>query len=563
MLENLQRRIGAKVDPVGWFSATGSVSKNAIKNPAEVTAATGRLARTLAQIPPATLRVALGTEASAPQSVSECDNRFRDPAWRENPAYFALLQSYLTTRTFVDDLVDAGTEDEFTAAKARQFAHLALDAAAPTNSPLTNPTVLTRAIQTGGKSLVRGAGYALEDLVKRGGRPLRVDHDAFTVGENMAATEGKVVFRNEMIELIQYAPQTTQVHEIPLLACPPWINKYYIMDIGPDRSYLEWAVQHNRTVFVMSYRNPDESMGAVTFEDYLDQGIDAAMDAVLEITGAPRADIAGLCLGGAMSAIAAGHFAGKGDQRMGTLTLINTLLDYSEPGELGLISDPETLYKIDIIMGKNGYLAGEDMSLTFDLLRANDLIFGYWVSRWMLGEKPAAFDLLVWNEDSTRMPAAMHSRYLRSLYRDNELARGEFTIGDEKISLSDFTNDVYVIGAENDHIVPWASSYASAGLFGGNVRYVLSNGGHIAGIVNPPGKKSWVEALGAPDAKQAPALPADAQTWREKAKRSPGSWWADWTTWSNQRAGALQAPPPMGGPGHKVLGAAPGTYVFS
>lgn len=563
MLDNLRRQIGAKIDPVGWLGAAGSVALDAAKNPAGVASATGNLAIRLVQIPPAAARVAFGSDAQAPLSVERGDNRFRDKTWQDNPGYFSILQAYLAARAYVDELVDAGAKDEFTTAKARQFADLVMDLVSPTNSPVTNPTVLARAIETGGKSLVRGAGYALEDLLQRGGRPLRVDHDAFTLGENMAASPGQVVFRNDLIELIQYAPQTPQVHEIPLLACPPWINKYYIMDLGPGRSYIEWAIKHNRTVFVISYKNPDSSMRGVTFDDYLEQGIDAAMDAVLEITGAPRVDIAGVCLGGAMASIAAGHFAGKGDQRMGTLTLINTILDYSAPGDLGLMTDPETRYKLDILMDKTGLLSGDDMSLTFDLLRANDLIFGYWVSRWMLGEPPAAFDLLVWNEDSTGMPAAMHSRYLQSLYGDNELVTGEFTVGDQAISLAEFTNDVYIIGAVNDHIVPWESSYAGARLFGGDVRFALSNGGHIAGIVNPPGKKSWVQVLGAPDAKKAPVLPADAQEWQAKATKSDRSWWQDWATWSSQRAGALQDPPAMGSKAHPVLGEAPGAYVFS
>ena len=561
MFEDLQRKISAKVDPVGWLAATGSVAKDAAKNPAAVAAATSALAMRLAQIPPAVLRVAFGVDSNAPLAVEAGDKRFRDEAWQENPAYFALLQAYLTARVFVDELLDAGAEDEFTTAKARQFAHLLLDAAAPTNSPITNPAVFAKAVQTGGKSLLRGAGYALEDLVQRGGRPLRVDHDAFVLGENMAATPGRVVFRNDLIELIQYAPQTPQVHEIPLLACPPWINKFYIMDLGPDRSFIEWSVKHNRTVFVISYRNPDSSMRGVTFEDYLRSGIDEAMDVVLEITGAPRVDIVGLCLGGAMASIAAGHFAGKADQRMGTLTLINTILDYSNPGELGLLTDPETRYKIDILMEDTGLLAGSDMSLTFDLLRANDLIFGYWVSRWMLGEPPAAFDLLVWNEDSTGMPAAMHSRYLNALYGRNEIVTGKFTVDGAPVSLADFTNDVYIVGAINDHIVLWESSYAGTKLFGGDVRFALSNGGHIAGIVNPPGKKSWVQVLGKPDAKKSPKLPADAQDWQAKAEKSAGSWWEDWTIWSNLRAGVLQAPPKMGSSNHPARGEAPGTYV--
>ncbi|WP_137875936.1 alpha/beta fold hydrolase [Rhodococcus sp. Q] len=559
MLDQAFRQVSARVDPVGWLAASTSVAKSAARNPAGVAAATGRLAVELARIPTDTARVAIGADTDPP---APNDPRFRNPAWQENPAYFALLRAYLCARSYVDGLVDAGSEDAFTTAKARQFAHLVLDLAAPTNNPVTNPAVLTRAITTGGKSLTRGAAHLVEDIVTRRGLPKRVDPNAFTVGENMAATEGKVVFRNDLIELIQYEPKTDRVHEIPLLACPPWINKYYIMDIGPGRSFVEWALEHNRTVFLISYRNPDESMSEVTFDDYLTHGVAAAMDVVGDITGAPRIDIVGLCLGGAMASIAAGHLAGSGDHRLGTLTLANTLLDYSNPGALGLMTDPDTRANLDVLMADNGYLSGEDMALTFDMLRANDLIFRYWVSRWMLGEEPESFDLLAWNDDSTRMPAAMHSTYLRTLYAENQLARGEFVVAGQSISLSKVDSDVYLVGAIDDHIAPWESSYAGGRLFGGQVRFVLSNGGHIAGIVNPPGKKNWIEVHGAPD-ESAQALPSDPALWRSSARRQSVSWWEDWALWSQRRAGDLQAPPTMGSERHPVIGIAPGTYVFS
>ncbi|WP_137725456.1 PHA/PHB synthase family protein [Prescottella subtropica] len=559
MLDKTLRSISSRVDPAGWLAAGASVAKNAARNPTAVAAATGKLALSLAQIPPDVARVAIGATAATPVPT---DPRFRDSAWQDNPAYFAILRWYLCTRSYVDSLVDAGADDPATTAKARQLTNLLLDVAAPSNSPFTNPAVATRAIATGGKSLARGASYLLEDLVERGGRPKRIDDTAFTVGENMAVTPGKVVYRNDLIELIQYTPQTEQVHAVPLLACPPWINKFYIMDIGPGRSFVEWAVRHGRTVFLISYRNPDESMSEVGFDDYLTDGVSAAMDVALEITGASTIDLVGLCLGGAMASITAGYLAAIDDPRMGTLTLANTLLDYSSPGELGLLTDPETLAKVDLVMKRAGYLDGKDMGQTFDLLRANDLIFRYWVSRWMLGEPPQAFDLLAWNEDSTRMPASMHSTYLRTLYGENQLAAGAFTINGQQISLSKTTCDVYLVGAQDDHIVPWQSSFAGTALFGGKVRFVLSNGGHIAGIVNPPGKKSWIEVCGAPENHTAPTAPTTPEAWRASAERRPVSWWEDWAVWSNKRAGELQAPPAMGSAKHPVVGSAPGTYVF-
>ncbi|MGB3698421.1 MAG: alpha/beta fold hydrolase [Gordonia sp. (in: high G+C Gram-positive bacteria)] len=559
MKHPLLTRISAEIDPVGFLEATVRTAGETAKNPLGVARATGDFATRLLKLPGATTRVALGLGDAprAPESLR--DRRFADTAWQENPGYYAIAESYFATRRYALDLIDLAGDDAATTAKARTFVELLSDMFAPTNSPLTNPTVLTKAIATGGKSLARGAQHAVSDAVKRNGRPLRVDMDAFTVGENMACTPGQVVYRNELIELIQYTPQTEQVHAVPMLASPPWINKYYVMDLAPDRSLIEWAVKHNRTVFAVSYRNPGADMSTVTFDDYLTLGIRAALDVVQEITGAPKVDVTAVCLGGAMAAIA----AGTGDERIGDLTLINTLLDYSAPGELGMMTDPETLDKVEALMAKKGYLAGDDMAQTFDLLRANDLIFNYWVSRWMLGEEPPAFDLLVWNEDSTNMPAAMHIQYLRELYGQNLLAAGEFEICGTKVDLSAVTGNVYIVGAVKDHIVPWKSSYAGARLFGDDVRYVQSNGGHIAGIVNPPNKKSWAAALGEPDAPAMPALPEDPDQWREAATVFDCSWWEDWVRWYTPRAGELQAPPSMGSKAHPVLAAAPGTYVFS
>ena len=308
----------------------------------------------------------------------------------------------------------------------------------------------------------------------------------------MAATPGKVVFSNDLMELIQYAPQTPEVHAIPMLASPPWINKYYIMDLAPGRSFIEWAIRNGHTMFAISYRNPDESMRGVTLDDYLIAGPKTALDVISDITGADKIDITGLCLGGALTAMLAAYLAGTGDQRIGSVTLLNTMLDYSEPGVLGVFTDEPTVARLERQMAKQGFLEGSQMAGTFDMLRANDLIFGYVVSNWLMGKPPPAFDILAWNADSTRMPATMHSFYLRSLYIRNELARGELELAGQRLSLGDVKSDSYVVGAVNDHIVPWTTSYQATRLLGGGVRYVLSNGGHVAGIVNPPGPKGLV-----------------------------------------------------------------------
>jgi polyhydroxyalkanoate synthase len=389
-----------------------------------------------------------------------------------------------------------------------------------------------------------------------------VDTRPFTLGKNLAATPGKVVFRNDLMELIQYAPQTPQVHAIPVLASPPWINKYYVMDLAPGRSFIEWAVQHQRTVFAISYRNPDAAMSGVTLDDYLIHGPRDALDVIAEITGSPTIDIVGLCLGGALTAMLAAYLAEKGDDRIGSITLLNTLLDYSEPGILGVFTDEKTVAQMERQMAKTGVLEGSQMAGTFDMLRANDLIFNYVVSNWLMGQDPPPFDILAWNGDSTRMPAAMHSFYLRSLYMRNELARGEMELAGQRLSLSVVKNDTYVVGAINDHIVPWHSSYKTGGLLGGDVRYVLSSGGHIAGIVNPPGPKAWYEAAEYAGADpEDPESPADPEAWRAANGKHRGSWWEDWTIWSDARAGELVAPPGLGSTRYPALGDAPGEYI--
>jgi polyhydroxyalkanoate synthase len=361
------------------------------------------------------------------------------------------------------------------------------------------------------------------------------------------------VFKNELMELIQYAPQTEQVRAVPVLASPPRINKYYVMDLAPGRSFLEWAVQHGRTVFAISYRNPDPSMGGTTLDDYLIHGPREALDVIAEITGAPTIDIIGLCLGGALTAMLAAYLAEKGDDRIGTITLLNTLLDYSEPGVLGTFTDEKTVARLEKQMAAKGVLEGSQMAGTFDMLRANDLIFNYVVSNWLMGQDPPAFDILAWNGDSTRMPATMHSFYLRSLYMRNELARGEMELAGQQLSLRRVTNDTYVVGAINDHIVPWPGSFKATALIGGSVRYVLSSGGHIAGIVNPPGPKAWYET--------GDAAADSPEAWRSHATRHSGSWWEDWTEWSDSRAGEHIKPPAMGSHRYPATADAPGEYV--
>lgn len=552
----LIRKAQAKLDPLGWGSATATTLGRAVRNPTPMAVAGARLMTSLATLPFAAAGKALAFPVAPPVPPDPKDRRFSDPAWDENAYYFTVRQFYDLVCRYVDDVLAAGHTDELTDLKAALTIHLLTDAAAPTNFLPTNPVALRRALETGGRSLLDGARLALADLRERNGMPEKVDVSAFTLGKDLAVTPGSVVFRNDLIELIQYAPQTDQVHQVPLLASPPWINKYYVMDLAPGRSLIEWAVQHGRTVFMISYRNPDSSMADVTMDDYLEHGVLQAMDVVQEITGSDTVDVLSLCLGGAMASMAAAHLVARGDERLGTLTLLNTILDYAEPGDLAAFVDSESLDRIDTRMAETGFLDERDMALAFDLLRARDLIFRYIPERWLLGKESAPFDILAWNADATRMSAAMHSSYLRLLYGENRLAKDRMELGGEQLHLGDVEADVYVVGAINDHIVPWTSSYQATQLFGGDVRYVLSSGGHIAGVVNPPSPKAWFETT--PD----DANPVDSQRWREVAVRHDGSWWSDWTEWSTARAGALvTAPKKLGSRKHRPLEDAPGTYV--
>jgi polyhydroxyalkanoate synthase subunit PhaC len=543
----------ARLDPADFGKSVLSVLARAAMRPAEAGGAWLRFGTDLARIWPVATARWLGSVVDPPVPVDARDRRFADPSWDGNPGFFALRQAYLAARRLGEELLAAGIGDPLTDQKAQLAVGLAFDALAPTNFLATNPAALKKAFETGGASVLAGAQNLLDDLAHNGGRPRQVDTAPFELGQNLAATPGKVVFRNDLMELIQYAPQGKRVRSVPVLASPPWINKYYVMDLAPGRSFIEWAVQHRRTVFAISYRNPDASMRGVTLDDYLIHGPRTALDVISDITGSPVIDIVGLCLGGALTAMLAAYLAATGDDRIGSVTLLNTLLDYSEPGVLGAFADEQTIARLEAEMARTGVMEGSQMAATFDALRANDLIFNYVVSNWLMGQSPPAFDILAWNADSTRLPAAVHSFYLRSLYRQNQLARGELELAGQQLSLTDMKSDTYVVGAVNDHIVPWRSSYEATRLLGGSVRYVLSSGGHIAGIVNPPGPKAWYEV--------SEHNPENAAQWREAAEKHAGSWWEDWAAWADARAGRLAAPPPMGSERYRPLGEAPGNYI--
>ena len=545
-------------DAAGLREAFTDALKSTVAHPVAPAKAALHLGTTLAQIPFVAARRYLGRPADAPVVVDPKDRRFAAAAWDANPAFYALRLAYLATADFARDVVTKAELEEDSARKAEIAVNLLIDAFAPTNFLATNPAALERAFETAGGSLFKGARQFLDDVRHNGGKPRQVDTSGFTVGGNLACTPGHVVYRNDLMELIQYDPQTEQVHTVPLLCSPPWINKYYIMDLAPNRSFIEWAVKHGRTVFAISYRNSSKEMAGTTMDDYLINGPHIALDVIEEITGAETIDIVGLCLGGAMTAITAAYLTQAGDSRVGTLTLLNTMLDYTNPGALKAFTDAKTVDRLEKKMKKSGILEGESMAGTFDVLRANDLIFNYVVSNWLLGQPPPAFDILAWNADSTKMPSAMHAFYLRNFYVENNLAKGALQLGGQTIDLSVIKNPTYVVSAINDHIVPWDSAYKTVNLVSGPVRFVLGSGGHIAGIVSPPGPKAWHQV-----SESETELPDVAADWQSTATRKQGSWWEDWTVWSDAHAGPMRKPPRTGSRKHKVLETAPGSYVHT
>ena len=503
----------------------------------------------------ASVRAVGGTSAYQPKHAN--DKRFADPAWSGNAAYWLVREIYHGwAQSLLAIVRDADTPREVRQ-KAEFAVQLMIDALAPTNFVLGNPAVIKKALETGGLSLAKGGRNFVHDLLTNQGAPRQVIPGAHTVGKDMAVSPGKVVFRNELMELIQYAPSTAEVYEIPLLFSPPWINKYYVMDLAPGRSLVQWAVDHGHTVFMISYRNPDERMRHVKMDDYLISGPVAALEVVRNITGADKINLLGLCLGGTLTMATLAYLDAVGMDLINSATFLNTLIDFSEPGLLGVFTDQATISRLERTMQRTGFLPKEDMQRSFNLLRTNDLVWNYAVSSWLMGEEPPAFDLLSWNNDSTRMPAEMHTFYLRSCYVENQLARGVMELAGRRLDLGRIDQDLYFLSAEQDHIAPWRSAYAGARLPAGNVRFVLSNAGHIAGIVNPPSPKSVHRVL-----ERGRPLPADPADWIAAATTHPRTWWEDWAEWIAARAGAKRKPPQMGNQKYPAITDAPGTYVL-
>jgi polyhydroxyalkanoate synthase len=486
------------------------------------------------------------------------DKRFRDPEWRSNPGFSMLRESYLATAGFINDLVSkAEGVDETTKRKASFYIKQAVDAASPSNFLMTNPAALRALLQTGGESLRRGVENLAEDL-KRGKGMLAIsqtDLAAYKVGENVATTPGKVVFRNRVFELIQYAPTTETVHEAPLLIFPPWINKFYILDLQPKNSMIKWLTDRGHTVFLVSWVNPDEDMAEVGFEDYMREGVYAAVDAVAKAANVDRMNTVGYCVGGTLLAATLAHMAKTGDTRIQSATFFASQADFKCAGDLLVFSDEAGIKFLEGKMDQaGGVLDAQTMADTFNALRSNDLIWNYVVDNYYIGKQPPPFDLLYWNADQTRMPKALHLFYLRKFYRDNALTQGKLTMLGEQLSLKDVTIPIFMQSSMEDHIAPAQSVYNSAMAFGGPVEFIVAGSGHIAGVINHPAANKyqyWTNRT----------LKGAIEDWFAFADEHPGSWWPHWDAWLRERSGP-DVPARTPGDGElKPLADAPGEYV--
>jgi polyhydroxyalkanoate synthase subunit PhaC len=500
----------------------------------------------------------LAGEAAPPVATpAPGDRRFNDPEWTQNQFFDFLKQAYLVTVQWADKLVDAADLNPHTKQKAEFYVRQITNALSPTNFVLTNPELLRETFVSNADNLVRGMHMLAEDI-ERGGGNLQIrqsDSSMFEVGRNLATTPGKVVFQNELMQLIQYAPSTETVLKRPLLIVPPWINKYYVLDLTPEKSFIKWCVDQGLTVFCISWANPDAHLAQKTFEDYVRQGPLAALDAIKEATGEDKVHAIGYCVGGTLLAVTLAAMAARHDKRIASATLFAAQVDFTYAGDLKVFVDEEQVKAIEHRMSERGYLDSRSMATVFNLLRSNDLLWPYVINNYLKGKAPFPFDLLYWNSDATRLPAANHSFYLRNCYLDNKLAKGSMILGNAPIDLKAVTVPIYNLATREDHIAPAKSVMFGSKLFGGDVRFVVSGSGHIAGVINPPVKKKYQYWTG-PKPRN-----ADVEGWLAKAKEHPGSWWPDWLLWITRQS-PTEVPARVPGDGAlKPIEDAPGRYV--
>ncbi|ENO88246.1 class I poly(R)-hydroxyalkanoic acid synthase [Thauera linaloolentis] len=557
----LKKGITAPADELGIAQAFMDMMAKLLSNPYKLAQAQMSLVWDYFSLWQHSMMRFAGLNASPVAAPEKSDKRFKDEEWEQHFLFDFIKQSYLIAARHIHDTVCCVDGlDEQTQKKVNFYTRQYIDALSPSNFAITNPEVFRETVKSSGQNLLKGLNNLLRD-VEDGGGQLRVkmtDTSAFELGKNVATTPGKVVFQTDMMQLVQYTPSTDKVLKKPLLIIPPWINKFYILDLREKNSYIKWCVDQGHTVFVISWVNPDERHAEKTFDSYLLEGVIAALDAIEQQTGEKSINAAGYCLGGTLLATALAYLAGKRQaSRISAATFFTTMTDFTEPGELGVFIDEGQVSSLEKKMFERGYLEGSEMAGTFNMLRANDLIWSFVVNNYLLGKDPFPFDLLYWNSDSTRMPAKMHSFYLRKLYMENQLVEpGGISVDGVAIDLGKIKTPCYFISTIEDHIAPWKSTYMGARRFGGPVRFVLGGSGHIAGIVNPPAANKygyWIN----PAAK----LPASADDWLAGAQQNQGSWWTDWQSWLTAIDGEQTEPRDPAKGKLKVLEDGPGSFV--
>ncbi|MEC8083880.1 MAG: class I poly(R)-hydroxyalkanoic acid synthase [Pseudomonadota bacterium] len=548
------------MDPMNVAGAFLELTQRMLTDPTAIAQAQMQLWQNYLTLWQATTTRMMGGEAEAAVTAEPGDRRFKDEAWNDNPVFDYIKQSYLMTARWITETVaEVDGLDPQTAKKVDFYTRQFVDALSPSNFVATNPQVLRETVESGGQNLVNGLKNMLDDL-ERGDGKLKIrmtDNNAFEVGENIATAPGKVVFQNDLMQLLQFDPATETVQRRPLLIIPPWINKYYILDLQPRNSFIRWASAQGLTVFVVSWVNPDADLAEKSFADYMREGPLAALDAIAAATGEREVNAIGYCIGGTLLATTLAHMAARGDDRIASATFFTSLVDFSEAGDLQVFIDEEQLTNLERKMDRDGYLDGSDMSTTFNMLRANDLIWSFVINNYLMGRDPFPFDLLYWNSDSTRLPAAMHRYYLRNMYQHNLLVEpGALEIDAVPIDLGKITQPTFILSTKEDHIAPWAATYAATQIYGGPVKFCLAGSGHIAGVINPPADKPkygyWTKTGKAPKSPDA---------WLAGATEHAGSWWPEWLKWVSRHSGG-EAPARMPGDGGlPALEAAPGSYV--
>lgn len=552
-------RLTGGVSPAALATAWADWYVHAAFSPGKQTELAAKAARKTARLAGFVLRSLLrGADAEPCITPLPQDHRFDDPAWRVWP-YSLFQQSFLLTQQWWHNATTgvrgvAGAHEAIVAFTARQI----LDGLSPSNTPVTNPVVLGETLRTGGGNLVRGALNAAEDARRALAGLKPVGAEAFEVGRDVAMTDGRVIYRNSLIELIQYAPATGAVRPEPVLIVPAWIMKYYILDLSPGNSLVRHLVGQGFTVFMISWRNPGSADRDVSFDDYRRLGIMAALDAISAVLPARRLHAVGYCLGGTLLTIAASAMARDGDARLASLSLFAAQVDFTEAGELTLFINESQISFLASLMRSEGTLDAKRMAGAFQLLRSNDLIWSRIVNSYLLGRREPMTDLMAWNADATRMPARMHAEYLRSLFLDNALAEGRFRVGGRPVALCDIRVPVFAVGTERDHVAPWRSVFKLTLLTDADVTFLLASGGHNAGIVSPPGRPGRHYRV---YTKAADERYLDPDDFVRTARRAEGSWWPEWAGWLAARSGPPVPPPPMGLPDQPALGPAPGTYV--